>query len=57
MDMMCREVMDQERRGQEALSRGAPVLYQDIADQNRFRTSLTVSAARLSRCPGKSSES
>jgi len=24
MDMMCREVMDQERRGQEALSRGAP---------------------------------
>jgi putative transposase len=25
------------------------VLYQDIADQNRFRTSLTVSAARLSR--------
>jgi len=25
------------------------VLYQDIADENRFRTSLTVSAARLPR--------
>lgn len=34
------------------------VLYQDIADRNRFRTSLTGwSVAQLAGCPGKSSES